>query len=50
LYEENKDSDLFIFNWNFIIFLTLFASSLNGIGSGLIWVAVGKYISECATD
>jgi len=35
---------------NFIYGFIVFAACLNGFGSALIWVAHGKYISECAIE
>jgi MFS family permease len=49
-YTENKDSGSFLFNRTFIIIFTLFSSAVAGFGGGLLWVAQGNYMSECATD
>ena len=50
LYNENKDSTLFLFNRTFIIVITVTAAALEGIGAGLIWVSQGKYVSDCACE
>jgi len=49
-YPENKDSGSFLFNRTFIIIFTLVSSATAGFGGGILWVAQGKYMSECATD
>jgi MFS family permease len=49
-YPENKDSGSFLFNRTFIIVLTFFSAAVDGFGAGILWVAQGNYISECATD
>jgi len=43
-------ADSFIFNDAFIIFLNTFGSISQGLGSGLLWVAQGKFFSECARE
>jgi len=50
LYPEHKDSSSIIFNRRFIEVLSLFSSAVNGFGAGLLWVAQGKYVAECAND
>jgi hypothetical protein len=49
-YAQNKDSTLFLLNRNFIYFISLFSAGVNGFGAGILWVANGFYISECACD
>ena len=34
----------------FIYGLLIFVAALNGIGASIIWVAQGKYLSECANE
>jgi MFS family permease len=34
----------------FIYCLLIFVAALNGIGASIIWVAQGKYLSECANE
>lgn len=45
LYNDYKDSGIFLFNYGFITFISLFASAVNGFGAGLIKVAQGKYVT-----
>jgi MFS family permease len=49
-YQDHKDSDSFIFNRSFITFLSLFSAAINGFGAGVLWVAQGKFVGECASD
>jgi MFS family permease len=49
-YPEHKDSDIFIYKKSFIWFLSLFSAAVNGFGAGILWVAEGKYVADCATD
>jgi len=49
-YPDHKDSDSFLFNRTFIQVLSLFSSAVNGFGAGILWVAQGKYVGECAND
>lgn len=49
-YPDHKDSSLFLFNRTFIQVLSLFSAAVNGFGAGILWVAQGKYVGECATD
>ncbi|CDW76468.1 major facilitator superfamily protein [Stylonychia lemnae] len=44
------DSDSFIFNRGFITFLLFFTATINGFGAGILWVAQGQYVSDCASD
>ena len=44
------DSDIFLFKKGFIYFISLFSAAINGFGAGVLWVAEGKYLSECASD
>lgn len=30
--------------------LSLFSAAVNGFGAGVLWVAQGKYVGECAND
>jgi len=30
--------------------LSIFTAAINGFGAGILWVAQGKYISQCASD
>jgi MFS family permease len=50
LYPEHKNSPSLIFNRTFINVLSIFSAAVNGFGSGVLWVAQGKYVGECATD
>eukprot|EP00347_Sterkiella_histriomuscorum_P014941 403358919 len=47
---ENPHSTSFIFNKNFITFISLFSAAINGFGAGILWVAQGQYLSDCASD
>jgi len=47
---EYPDSNIFLFNRNFITFLLFFTSCINGLGAGILWVAQGQYVADCATD
>jgi MFS family permease len=49
-YPDHKDDPIFIFNRNFIYFLSLFSAAVNGFGAGILWVAQGKYVADCASD
>ena len=49
-YPDHKDSPSFIFNRTFIEVLSLFSAAVNGFGAGVLWVAQGKYVGECAND
>ena len=49
-YGENRDSSLFLLSRGFIYFIVLFSSAVNGFGAGILWVAQGKYIADCASD
>ena len=49
-YPDHKDDGSFLFNRNFIITLSLVSAAINGFGAGVLWVAQGKYVAECATD
>jgi MFS family permease len=49
-YADNKNSSLFLLNKGFIYFIVLFSSAVNGFGAGILWVAQGKYIADCAND
>ena len=49
LHKDDPDPS-FIFNKTFITFLSLFSAAVNGFGAGVLWVAQGKYVAECATD
>ncbi len=49
-YPENKDSDSFLFNKTFIQVLSLVSAAVNGVGAGILWVAQGKFVGECAND
>ena len=48
--DEKKGSAFFLFNKGFIYFLSLFSAAVNGLGAGILWVAQGKYVAECASD
>ncbi len=37
--DENRESDLFLFNKGFITFLSIFTAAINGFGAGILWVA-----------
>ena len=50
LKQKNPSSDSFFYSSGFIIFSNAFAAITSGIGSSLLWVAEGKYISDCATE
>jgi MFS family permease len=28
----------------------MFSAAVNGVGSGVLWVAQGKYVAECANE
>jgi hypothetical protein len=45
-----SDPDLFIYAPWFTIASNYFVAFTSGIGSATIWVAQGKYISDCATE
>ena len=30
--------------------MSLFSAAVNGFGAGVLWVAQGKFVGECATD
>jgi len=47
-YPKFKHSGLFLFNPDFITFVLLLSAGINGVGAGMLWVAQGKYISDCA--
>ena len=36
--------------YTLIYVLILFTSAVNGAGASILWVAQGKYISECANE
>lgn len=46
---RNPESQDFLLSDSFILIANLVASISSGLGSALLWVAQGKYISECAT-
>ena len=37
-------------NKTLIEYLIVFTAAINGFGAGILWVAQGKFISECACD
>lgn len=47
---ENPDSTSWILNKQLIAWLILITAAINGFGAGILWVAEGKYISDCAND
>jgi hypothetical protein len=47
-YKDDPDPP-FIFNKSFIYFLSLFSAAVNGFGAGVLWVAQGKYVADCAS-
>lgn len=47
---EYPDSDAWYLNKTFILVTIYLFAFLNGVGSSLLWVQLGNYISECATD
>lgn len=49
-YAENPDSTLFLLNRNFVIGMVMLSSVLIGFGAAILWVAQGKYVSDCAND
>ena len=51
-YPDHKDdpNPFFLFNKTFIYSLSLFSAAVNGFGAGVLWVAQGKFVGECATD
>jgi hypothetical protein len=50
LYPDHRDSSSFIFNRTFIEVLSLVSAGVNGVGAGVLWVAQGKYVGECANE
>ena len=50
LYPDHKDDGSFLYDKGFIKGLSFFSSFVNGFGSGILWVAQGKYVGECASD
>jgi len=46
----NEDSNAFIYQKGFIKSVILVAAAINGFGASILWVAQGKYISECADE
>ncbi len=51
-YHKYKDDEpsIFLLNVNFIWFIEIFAAAVNGFGAGILWVAQGKYIADCANS
>lgn len=49
-YKDNMESSLFIFKRDFITVLSIVSAAINGFGAGILWVAQGMYVAECATD
>jgi MFS family permease len=52
MYPDHKadPNPSFLYNKNFIYFLSLFSAAINGFGAGILWVAQGNYVAECATN
>lgn len=46
---NNLESDAWYYKPIVVYTVVIFAYFLNGIGSSLIWIAEGKYISGCST-
>jgi MFS family permease len=49
-YPDHKLDPGFFFSKNFIYALSFFSSAVNGFGAGILWVAQGKFVGECAND
>ena len=47
---EFPSSTTFFFNSSFIKTMIIVSALINGFGAAILWVAQGKYISECAND
>ena len=47
---EHDANPIFLLNKTFIYFLSIFSAAINGFGAGILWVAQGNYVAECATD
>ena len=50
LKHENPTSTLFIYSAPFYYTLNILISAVSGFFGSLLWVAEGKYISECASE
>ena len=54
-YAQFKESDpdklsSWYLNVSFIKFMLVFTAAINGAGAGVLWVAQGAYLAECACD
>jgi MFS family permease len=47
---EHPEYTSWLFNHNFVYLVIISLSFINGIGEALLWVAQGKYISDCASE
>lgn len=47
--QESGEETSFVYSDSFIYFTTTLTSILGGFGEALQWVALGKYVSDCAT-
>lgn len=46
----NPDSDYWAYGETFYYVVNIIISAASGFMGSILWVAEGKYISECATD
>ncbi len=45
---SGSDDVFLLYRPNVITFFILLTSILNGMGAAILWVAIGKYLSDCA--
>ena len=48
--EYEGDEKPWILNKTLIETLLIVTGAINGAGAGILWVAQGKFLAECATD
>eukprot|EP00347_Sterkiella_histriomuscorum_P010332 403376713 len=48
--KENPEDQSFYYREDFITFLIILLSIINGFGQAVQWVGQGKYLSDCATE
>ena len=50
LKETHPEIEIYNFSYTFIVTTNFLAATFSGLAAGLLWVAGGRYIADCATD